>query len=105
VFFTKENIPTGKDGLNMTTTRLYYSSVAICGGSLGVMGLSSVSSGTVALVPVLLLIGGVGLFAGAIYEGFITSPSTETLPDDRVVWFTVAMAVIVVLGGIWSLVG
>lgn len=89
----------------MIRTRLYYASLAACGAILGGMGLSSVVSGSVALVPVLLSIGGIGMIAGVVYEVFISSNSTDTIPDDRLVWFTVAMAVVGVIAGIWSLIG
>ena len=89
----------------MTKARLYYASLAVCGAILGGMGLSSVVSGSIALVPVLLSIGGIGMIAGVVYEVFISSPSTDTGPDDRLVWFTVAMAVVGVIAGVWSLIG
>ncbi|MCU4926463.1 hypothetical protein OB905_10780 [Halobacteria archaeon AArc-dxtr1] len=96
---------TGTNFMDMIKTCLYYASLAACGAILGGMGLSSVVSGSLALVPVLLSIGGIGMIAGVVYEVFISSQSIETVPDDRVVWFTVAMAIIGVIAGIWSLVG
>lgn len=91
--------------MDVTKIRLYYASIAVCGAILGVMGLSSVVSGGIALVPVLLSIGGIGMIAGIVYEVFISSTTIDTVPDDRLVWFTVAMAVVGVIAGIWTLVG
>lgn len=91
--------------MDVTKERLYYGSAAVCGATLGGIGLSSVASGSIALVPALLSIGGIGMVAGVVYEVFISSHPIDVPPDDRVVWFTVAMAVIGVIGGVWSLVG
>jgi hypothetical protein len=97
---------TGKEQfLGMTKMKLYYTSLAVCGAILGGTGLSSVVSGSTTLVPVLLSIGGIGMVAGVVYEAFISSDSTDTVPDERLVWFTTAMAVVGVIAGIWSLVG
>ncbi|WP_242406174.1 hypothetical protein [Halostagnicola larsenii] len=98
-------MPIGTDVMDMIELRLYYASLAICGAILGAMGLSSIVSEGLALVPVLLSIGGIGMIAGVVYEAFISSPSIDTLPDERLVWFTVAMAAVGGIGGIWSLVG
>jgi len=84
---------------------LYYISLAICGAILGIMGLSSVVSGDIALIPVLLSIGGIGMIVGVVYEVFMSSNSIDTVHDDRLVWFVISMAVIGVVAGIWSLVG
>lgn len=89
----------------MYKVRLYYISLAVCGAILGTMGLSSVVSGSVALIPVLLLTGGIGMIVGVVYEVFISSNSIDTIPDDRLVWYIISMAVIGVVAGIWSLVG
>jgi len=88
----------------MTKTHLYYTSLAVCGAILGWMGLSSVVSGSIALVPVLLSIGGIGMVAGVAYEVLISSNPTDTIPDDRVVWFTIAMAVVSVIAEFWSVI-
>ena len=98
-------MPIGKDVLDMIKTRLYYAALAVCGAIIGGMGLSSVVSGNIALVSVLLSIGGIGMIAGVVYEVFFSSHSIDTTPDDRLVWFTVAMAVVGVIAGIWSIVG
>lgn len=89
----------------MNMTYLYYASLAVCGGILGGIGLSSILSGSIALVPVFLSIGGIGMVVGVIYEVFFLSRSTDTAPDNRLIWFTVAMATIGVIGVLWSLVG
>lgn len=84
---------------------LYYASMAVCGAILGGMGLSSVVSGRIALVPALLSIGGVGMIAGAIYDVFVSSSSLDTVPDTRAVWITIVMAAVGGLARIWALVG
>ncbi|WP_254841083.1 hypothetical protein [Natronomonas marina] len=89
----------------MIRSRLYYASIAVCGAVLGLTGLSSVVSGSTALVPVLLSIGGLGMIAGVVYDVFVSADPIETVPDDRVVWFTVAMAVVGVVAWIWYVVG
>ncbi|ELZ11097.1 hypothetical protein C479_07308 [Halovivax asiaticus JCM 14624] len=89
----------------MLSARLWYASIAVCGAILGGMGLSSVVSGRIALVPVSLSIGGVGMIAGVIYDVFISSSSLDTMPDTRAVWITIVMAAIGGLAGIWALVG
>jgi hypothetical protein len=89
----------------MTKVRLYYTSVAVCGAILGWMGVSTIISGSIALVPVLLSIGGIGMVSGVAYEVLISSKPTDTVPDDRVVWFTVAMAVVGAITGFWSVFG
>lgn len=98
-------MPIGTSVMDMTKARLYYASLAVCGAILGGMGLSSVVSGSIALVPVLLSIGGIGMITGVVYEVFISSNSIDTVPDGKLVWFTIAMAVVGVIAGIWSLVG
>ncbi|GAB6878776.1 hypothetical protein JCM17823_10500 [Halorubrum gandharaense] len=73
----------GNKIIDVNRTRLYYASIVVGGAILGGMGLSSVASGNMALVPVLLSIGGIGMIAGVVYEVFISSNSTDTIPDDR----------------------
>jgi hypothetical protein len=82
---------------------LYHLSVAICGGLIGVLGVSGSLSGNVTVVSVLLAIGGTGMALGAVYETFLSGDPTETVPDDWLVWFTISMAVIVVVAGLLSL--
>ncbi|GAB7020370.1 hypothetical protein [Halostagnicola bangensis] len=89
----------------MNTVTLYYVSLAVCGGVLGLMGLSSILAGSVALVPVLLVISGIGMVIGVAYEVFISPPSTDSAPDDRLVWIMTGLAAVGVIGGIWSLLG
>ena len=85
----------------MRTSLLYYASLIACGGILGFVGLNGVLSGTVTLVSVFLSIGGTGMVVGTVYELFDSSGS---LPDDRIVWSTVALALVAVIAGIWSVV-
>lgn len=87
----------------MRKALLYYASVAACGATLGLTGLSSVASGSVTAVSVLLSVGGLGMTGAAAYEVFLTRDPTESVPGDRTVWFTVAMAVIAAVAGLWSL--
>lgn len=88
----------------MNRSLLYFGPMAVCGGILGIMGLSSVVSGKTSLVPILLSIGGIGMVLGAVYEAFISSSSSDSIPDDRMVWFTAMMALIAVLAAIWSVI-
>lgn len=85
----------------MRTALLYYASLIACGGILGFVGLDGVLSGNVTLVSALLSISGVGMVVGAVSE--LVGPS-DSLPDDRIVWSTVALALVAVLAGIWSVV-
>ena len=89
----------------MNTRYLYYVSVAICGSILAGIGLSSVVSGDVDLIPVVQSIGGIGMVLGVVYEVGISSTPAERVPDDRVVWFTAAMTCIGVVAVLWSLLG
>jgi hypothetical protein len=93
------------DSKDMSKVRIYNISLAVCGAILGLMGLFSVMSGSIALVPVLLSIGGIGMVAGVAYDVFISPNPNDTVPDDSVVWFTVAMAIVGVLAGFWSVIG
>lgn len=69
------------------------------------MGLSSILAGTVAPVPVLLVISGVGMVIGVAYEVFISPPSTDSPPDDRLVWIMAGFAAVGIISGVWSLLG
>ena len=88
----------------MNKALLYYGSITVCGGILGFISLSSVSSGEVTLSPILLSIGGIGMVLGAVYEIFISSNSSDSIPDDRIVWSTVVLALLAVITGIWSVI-
>jgi hypothetical protein len=83
---------------------LYYGSLVVCGGLLGVMGLSGVVSGEVSLVSTLLSIGGIGLMSSAVYELTTSSNLSDQIPDDRILWLTVVLTLIAVGAGIWSVV-
>jgi len=89
----------------MLRFRLYYLSIAVCGAILGGVGLSSILSGRIALVPAFLAIGGVGMLAGTIYDVFGSAAATDTVPDTRAVWLTIVMAAVAGFAGIWALVG
>ncbi|RYJ11593.1 hypothetical protein ELS20_09650 [Haloarcula hispanica] len=54
------------------------------------------------LAPVLLSIGGTGMVFGAVYEAVLSSNPSDSIPDDRIVWSTVVLALIAVIAGIWS---
>jgi hypothetical protein len=88
----------------MNKALLYHGSMTVCGGILGFMGLSSVISGEVTLIPILLSIGGVGMVFGAAYEIFISSNSPDSVPDDPIVWSTVVLTLVAVIAGIWSVI-
>ncbi|WP_230458824.1 hypothetical protein [Haloarcula sp. K1] len=86
----------------MSKALLYHGSMTVCGGILGFSGLASVISGEVSLAPVLLSIGGTGMVFGAVYEVVLSSNPSDSIPDDRIVWSTVVLALIAVIAGIWS---
>jgi len=88
----------------MRKALLYHGSMTVCGGILGFRGLTSVISGEVSLAPVLLSIGGIGMVFGAVYEAVLSSNPSDSIPDDRIVWSTVVLALIAVIAGIWSVV-
>jgi hypothetical protein len=88
----------------MRKALLYYASVALCGATLGAAGLSSAVSGSVTVVSVLLSVGGLGMTATAVYETLLSPDPSESVPGDRTVWLTVAMAVLAVGAGLWSMV-
>ena len=90
--------------INMSKALLYHGSMTVCGGILGYWGLNSVISGEVSLVPILLSIGGIGMVFGAVYETVLSSNSSDSIPDDRIVWSTVVLALIAVIAGIWSVI-
>ncbi|ADB60420.1 hypothetical protein Htur_1534 [Haloterrigena turkmenica DSM 5511] len=78
---------------------LYYVSMAVCGGSLGFIGLSGLLSGGLGVVPVLLTIGGLGMVAGSVFEALSGAPK-KSVPDRRLLWLTVAGAVLAIVGGV-----
>jgi hypothetical protein len=88
----------------MNKALLYHGSITVCGGILGFISLSSVISGEVTLIPILLSIGGIGMVLGAVYEIFISSNSSDSVPDDRIVWSTVGLTLIAVIAGVWSVI-
>jgi hypothetical protein len=88
----------------MNKALLYFGSLVVCGGILGLMGLSSVVSGDMSLVTILLSISGIGLLFSAVYEITISSNSSHRIPDDRILWSTVVLTLIAVGTGIWSVV-
>jgi len=90
--------------VGMSKALLYHGSMTVCGGILGFRGLTSVISGEVSLVPILLSIGGIGMIFSAVYEVALSSNSSDSIPDDRIVWSTVMLTLIAVIAGIWSVV-
>lgn len=83
---------------------LYYLSIAVCGGTLGIVGLSELVSGEVTLVSVLFTVSGVGVVLGTIYEGALSDDPAESVPGSRQVWFTTTCAVLVIVGAAWAVV-
>lgn len=88
----------------MNKALLYYGSMAVCGGILGVLGLRGLTSGTISITTVFWSVGGVGMVLGSIYEGLFAQDSTESLPDDRLIWIFAGCAVLAVVGFFWSLI-
>jgi hypothetical protein len=88
----------------MSKALLYHSSIAVCGGILGFSGLTSVISGEASLVPILLSISGIGMVFSAVYEAVFSSNSSDSIPEDRIVWSTVVLTLIAVIAGIWSVI-
>jgi hypothetical protein len=89
----------------MNKALLYHGSVTVCGGILGFRGLSSVISGELALVPVLLTVGGTGMVLGEVYAVVVSPDSSDSVPNNRIVWSTVVLTLIAVIAGIWSVIG
>ncbi|WP_126663463.1 hypothetical protein [Haloterrigena salifodinae] len=81
---------------------LYHLSVAICGCSLGLIGLSGLRSSGLGVVPVLLTISGFGMVAGSVFEAFWRTPA-ESVPDRRLLWLTVGGAALAIVGGALTL--
>lgn len=77
----------------------YYVSLAICGGALGFIGLSGLHSSGLGVVPVLLTLGGLGTIGGSVFE-LRSGVSAESVPDRRLLWLTVAGAVLAIVGGV-----
>ncbi len=48
----------------------------------------------------LLSVGGVGMVGAVGYEAVTPGRSAATVPDDRVAWFTTAMALLTVVAGV-----
>ena len=90
--------------VSMSKALLYHGSMTVCGGILGFRGLNSVISGEVSLVPILLSIGGTGMVFSAVYEAVLSSNSSDSIPDDQIVWSTVMLTLIAVMAGIWSVI-
>lgn len=83
---------------------LYYVSTAVCGGALGLIGLSGLRSSGLGVVPVLLTIGGLGMVAGSAVEALSGTPK-ESVPDRRLLWLTVGGAVLAIVGVVLTLLG
>ena len=83
---------------------VYRASVTVCGGCLGAAGLSMLLSGHVTLTAVLLSIGGTGTVGAVGYGVAVGTGSAATVPDDRVVAVTTAMALLTVVSGLWTTV-
>ncbi|ERG93740.1 hypothetical protein [Haloquadratum walsbyi] len=83
---------------------LYHGSITVCGGILGFRGLNSVISGEVSLVPILLSISGIAMVFSAVSEAVLSSNSSGSIPDDRIVWSTVVLTLIAVIAGMWSVI-
>jgi len=88
----------------MSKALLYHSSITVCGGILGFRGLTSVISGEVSLVPILLSISGIGMVFSTVYEAVLSSNSSDSIPEDRIVWSTVVLTLIAIIAGIWSVI-
>jgi hypothetical protein len=88
----------------MWTRLLYRASIGVCGGCLGAAGLSMLLSGHVGLTAVLLSVGGVGMVGAVGYVAVTPGRSAAAVPDDRVAWFTTAMALLTVVAGVVSAV-
>lgn len=89
----------------MKKALLYYGSMVICCGYLGVKGISAIRAGNVNPISILLAISGIGVVFTGFYQVFLSSDPSDSIPDDRLMWFTAAMAVILVLSWGWSLLG
>ncbi|ELZ11381.1 hypothetical protein NP511_06935 [Natrinema thermotolerans] len=85
----------------MRTALRYHASMAIIGGTLGFMGLSTLASGTTSIPAVLLSIGGVGMVLATAYQ--VTIADDPSIPDDRVVTVVTVGAILTVLGGLLTL--
>ncbi|MFB6169166.1 MAG: hypothetical protein ABEJ43_10015 [Haloferacaceae archaeon] len=83
----------------------YRGSVAVCGGVLGVVGLSMLRSGHVTLTAVLLSIGGLGMVGAMGYEVTLSAGSSTTFPDDRIVLVAAAMGLLTIVAGVVSVAG
>jgi hypothetical protein len=88
----------------MGKSLLYHGSITVCGGILGFRGLNSVISGEVSLVAILLSISGIAMVFSAVSEAVLSSNSSDSIPDDRIVWSTVVLTLIAVIAGIWSVI-
>ncbi len=75
--------------------------MAVTGGALGVMGLTTLASGTVSIPAIMLAIGGVGMVLATVYE--VAVADDPTIPDDRLVNVVTIGAILVVLGGLLTL--
>ncbi len=81
-----------------TRVRRYYAAVAVGGALLGQWGLSSLLSGDVTVVGVLLSVSGPGMVLATAYEVATSDDRSENVPEDRTVWVTVGFATVGVLG-------
>lgn len=89
----------------MNEVSLYYASVAVCGGVIGAIGLSGMLSGASGLVSGLLTIGGAGMVVGPIHEAILSDTPDASAPDRRLRWISIGCAVLVIVAGLWSLLG
>ncbi|CCC41903.1 uncharacterized protein Hqrw_5027 (plasmid) [Haloquadratum walsbyi C23] len=56
------------------------------------------------LVPILLSISGIAMVFSVVSEAVLSSNSSDSIPDDRIVWSTVVLTLIAVIAGMWSVI-
>ncbi|SER60311.1 hypothetical protein [Natrinema salaciae] len=86
----------------MREALLYQTSIAICGGALGIRGLATLGPSGGTLVPLLQAIAGIGMVATVIYD--VAVVDEPVVPDERIVWFVALCALVVIITGVLPLV-
>ncbi|MEM4780488.1 MAG: hypothetical protein QXG03_02840 [Halalkalicoccus sp.] len=84
----------------MNKSLLYHTSMAVCGGVFGLIGVSSLFSEGIGLGPMLMTVGGTGMVLSTVYIVVSSNDLSDSVPDGGTVWIAVAGAVLAVVGGL-----
>lgn len=83
---------------------MYYASMLVVGGLVGLNRLRTLFSGTTGVAPVVAAVGGLSLVAISIYQIGFTDDPAGSVPGQRAIRLMVLAAVLVVAGTLLRMV-